>query len=55
MAKARKRTWQTKAGVKTASVAELCALGQPRSVRTREIRGRSRYPDNRMVRRGPSS
>ena len=32
---------------------ELCAHGQPRCVRTREMRGRSRYPDNRMVRRGP--
>src|SRR5258707_11423886 len=28
---------------------ELCAHGQPRCVRTREMRGRSRYPDNRMV------
>src|SRR5207302_9962230 len=34
---------------------ELCAHGQPRCVRTREMRGRSRYPDDRMVRRGPMS
>src|ERR1700737_3369874 len=34
---------------------ELCAHGQPRCVRTREVRGRSRYSDNRMVRRGPMS
>jgi len=34
---------------------ELCAQCQPRCVRTREMRGRSRYPDNRMVRRGPMS
>jgi hypothetical protein len=34
---------------------ELCAHGQPRCVRTREMRGRRRYPDNRMVRRGPMS
>ena len=32
---------------------ELYAHDQPRCVRTREMRGRSRYPDNRMVRRGP--
>src|SRR6516162_4001861 len=29
---------------------ELCAHGQPRCVRTREMRGRRGYPDNRMVR-----
>src|SRR5881275_2092980 len=29
---------------------ELCAHGQPRCVRTREVRGRNRYSDNRMVR-----
>ena len=34
---------------------ELCAQGQPRFVRTREMCGRSRYPDNPMVRRGPMS
>src|SRR6516164_4044357 len=31
------------------------APGQPRCARTREMRGRSRYPDNRMFRRGPMS
>src|SRR4029077_2766557 len=34
---------------------ELCPQGQPRCARRRERLGRSRYPDNRMVRRGPSS
>src|SRR5205085_11745867 len=34
---------------------ELCAQGQPRCVRTREMLGRSRYPNNRMARQGPSS
>src|SRR5205085_3236506 len=34
---------------------ELCAQGQPRCVRTREMLGRSRYPNNRMARQGPTS
>src|SRR6201984_42871 len=34
---------------------ELCAHGRPICVRTREVRGRNRYSDNRMVRRGPMS
>jgi hypothetical protein len=34
---------------------ELSAHGQPRCVHTREMRGRSRYPDNPVVRRGPMS